>query len=110
MKTCSGELYEELGRETKPSKGSDRVEEINAGLQSVPCSLPLMWLHGWWETQMGELSLLREQSLAVKGTAVRTTLTTFKFQPRHMVAFTSISSSINGKRKSTYLTGCRKNY
>lgn len=35
---------------------------------------------------MGELSLLREQSLAVKGTAVRTILSAFKFQPCHMVA------------------------
>ena len=58
---------------------------------------------------MGKLSLLREQSLAVKGTAVRTTLTAFKFQPCRMAAFTSISASKNGKRKSTYLTGCRKN-
>lgn len=45
-----------------------REEKLNRGRQFLAASLQLMWMHEWWETQMKELSLLRQWCLAVKST------------------------------------------
>lgn len=73
--------------------------EAEGGSQRRPavCSLittaNVAWMLG--DTD-GTPSLLRQQSLAVKGTVAGTTLAAFKSQLCHLEAFTLASSSTNG--------------